>query len=615
MKIKQLKEKTIKGFIDFLPKIGINDIEGLLNALNDKLSKSKGGEVNNKIVVTNRDSNYSTTINPNGTIYIWDKLYNNNILNIEPYGYSNDRGIDITGGRLRLKNIKSINGYGDTTFTAFKVNESGYVYANKFIKNNATNKDILLGDGSTTSKVVSYISTSPQFDAYIVNIVDIDGTHNSFTIPGATKELAGLMTAADKNKIDNYVGTRLNIPNITYVNPEFQEEYTSIGYGGIKYTNGVCTFNVSNGDIDIKSDNIKINGTEISYTRGSNSTTLNQTGLIVDDTSTDSADNSTNSITITSNTIKYKYLKDNSMTDEEDESGDYTYTLPKANGRLLVDSENEANVNYVNSTKDKTLTTGYNGIKYIVVNDEISDVVFDVNDKGVCNAKQFVCLSSLGKASFTTIIDSKSIGIFHDIPFLSKSINIMDNSITFSNTSAGFDDIENSGNTLKTIYSIDNIKKGNFTYSFPGKSGTIELVNEEKDNKLKHIALFDGSHNNKYCSFASFKNLEELIEYVNNNKGKIAEAYTIYNDETNMYCVSLGTDGALVFSQFGLDGVAINYGNLGNDGNNIIDKMIGFSDSGAVFPSNLKLITDSNELYSLNLDKCIELGIVTKDNK
>ena len=63
MKIKQLKEKTIKGFIDFLPKIGINDIEGLLNVLNDKLSKSEGGEVKKPIVVTNDDSDYKTIIN------------------------------------------------------------------------------------------------------------------------------------------------------------------------------------------------------------------------------------------------------------------------------------------------------------------------------------------------------------------------------------------------------------------------------------------------------------------------------------------------------------------------------------------------------------------------
>lgn len=41
MKIKQLKEKTIKGFIDFLPKVVVDNIEGLSDILNDKLSKVK----------------------------------------------------------------------------------------------------------------------------------------------------------------------------------------------------------------------------------------------------------------------------------------------------------------------------------------------------------------------------------------------------------------------------------------------------------------------------------------------------------------------------------------------------------------------------------------------
>lgn len=102
MKIKQLKEKTAQGLKDFLPKIGVDDIEGLFDG---------------------------------------------------------------------------------------------------------TNNQVLLGDGSTTSRVVSYISTSPQFDAYIVNILNIDNAHDSFTIPGATKELAGLMTATDKAKLDDVPNT------------------------------------------------------------------------------------------------------------------------------------------------------------------------------------------------------------------------------------------------------------------------------------------------------------------------------------------------------------------------------------------------------------------------
>lgn len=198
MKIKQLKEKTIKGFVDFLPKIGINNIEGLLNALNDKLSKSEGGEVNKHIVVTDKYSEYSLTINPNGSVYIWSKKDARNIFSITSFV----NNIFIKGDNINISNISSLSAtepiYSDynDTFTA-----------SKFKLRNGNNNQILLGDGSTTSKLVSYISASPQFDAYIVNILNIDGAHDSFTISGVTKELAGLMTPADKTKLDD-------IPNI-----------------------------------------------------------------------------------------------------------------------------------------------------------------------------------------------------------------------------------------------------------------------------------------------------------------------------------------------------------------------------------------------------------------
>lgn len=249
MKIKQLKEKTIKGFVDFLPKIGINNIEGLLNALNDKLSKSEGGEVNKPIVVTNRNSIYSTTINPNGTIYIWDKQHNNNILNIEPYSYSGGIGIDITGRPLRLKNIESINAYGHTTFIGFKVNESAYVYANKFIRNNATNKDVLLGDGSTTDRLIKDVAAGAIQSEYNFNFITTGNINNFVTIKAATSTTAGVMTAADKTKLDNvpniYAEKSKTISNITVGNrPNKRGLYIDIDYAD--RTNPGTTVNIPN---------------------------------------------------------------------------------------------------------------------------------------------------------------------------------------------------------------------------------------------------------------------------------------------------------------------------------------------------------------------------------
>lgn len=208
MKIKQLKEKTIKGLVDFLPKIGIDDIPSLRDiinniktALNDKLSKSQGGEINKPIVVTNSNSNHSITINPDGSIYVWNKKYSNNIMSIKGNEYNE---IEISGTYLYFNKVFGINNKSDIKDT--RINAS-IMHANKFIKYDATSNDVLLGDGSTTRKLVSYISTSPQSDCYIVNILNIGGAHDSFAIPGATKELAGLMTAADKTKLDD-------VPNI-----------------------------------------------------------------------------------------------------------------------------------------------------------------------------------------------------------------------------------------------------------------------------------------------------------------------------------------------------------------------------------------------------------------
>lgn len=249
---------------------------------------------------------------------------------------------------------------------------------------------------------------------------------------------------------------------------------------------------------------------------------------------------------------------------------------------IKKDSDNEANVNYVNSTRDKTLTVGYDGINYINYapnNITLKTHIYD-------NIATFHYSNINSKASVISTVTYDSFQIRQTAP----------------------------GHTSSTTYRAKNIARDNFTYTFPDKSGTIELVDEEKDNKLNHIELVDGLHNSKYCNFASsFKSLDELIEYVNNNKGKITEAYTICNDETDTYYVSLGTDGALVMTQSGINGFVITYGNM-EDSGITTDKVLGFNNEKAIFPSNLNLITDSNELYSLNLERCIELGILTKDN-
>lgn len=210
MKIKQLKEKTIKGFVDFLPKIGINNIEGLSNILNDKLSKSEGGEVNKPIVITNKDSNYSTTINPDGSIYIWDKNLKKNILNFQIDKRENVIGINsLDGAKINIGAIRNLIGKTrkgsaniydayDDTFTA-----SG------FTLRTGTNEQVLLGDGTTTDRLIKDVTVAAIQSEYNFNFITTGNVNNFVTIKAATSTTAGVMTAADKAKLDNIENTYL----------------------------------------------------------------------------------------------------------------------------------------------------------------------------------------------------------------------------------------------------------------------------------------------------------------------------------------------------------------------------------------------------------------------
>lgn len=150
MKIKQLKEKTPQGLKDFLPKIGVGDIEGLLDALNDKLSKSQGGEIKKPIVITNDNSDYSLTINPD-SIYIWSKKNKRNILSIR-IGDRNKNIIDLNvldassiniGNILNL--IANVGEYNSNIYSAY----DDTFTASKFKLRRGTDEQVLLGDGST----------------------------------------------------------------------------------------------------------------------------------------------------------------------------------------------------------------------------------------------------------------------------------------------------------------------------------------------------------------------------------------------------------------------------------------------------------------------------------
>ena len=66
--------------LDTILKPATKEAAGLMSPedkknIDDKLSKSEGGEVNKPIVVTNKDSNYSTTINPDSYYHTLNKPF------------------------------------------------------------------------------------------------------------------------------------------------------------------------------------------------------------------------------------------------------------------------------------------------------------------------------------------------------------------------------------------------------------------------------------------------------------------------------------------------------------------------------------------------------------
>ena len=196
--------------LDTILKPATKEAAGLMSPedkknIDDKLSKSQGGEIKKPIVVTNDDSDYKTIINPDGSIYVLNKNTNNNVFSL----INTNKGVIINNNVHSPIRVNNIDALYDKRDNVLYNGTSNVFYANGFVINNGTNNQILLGDGTTTSKVVSYISTNTQSDAYIVNILNIDGAHDSFTILGATKELAGLMTAADKVKLDDINKTYL----------------------------------------------------------------------------------------------------------------------------------------------------------------------------------------------------------------------------------------------------------------------------------------------------------------------------------------------------------------------------------------------------------------------
>lgn len=112
-----------------------------------------------------------------------------------------------------------------------------------------TDQDVLLGDGSTTDRLIKDVTAGAIQSEYNFNFITTGNVNNFVTIKAATSTTAGVMTAADKTKLDDvpniYAEKSKTISNITVGNLHNKRGlYIAIDYAD--RTNPGTTVNIPN---------------------------------------------------------------------------------------------------------------------------------------------------------------------------------------------------------------------------------------------------------------------------------------------------------------------------------------------------------------------------------
>lgn len=112
-----------------------------------------------------------------------------------------------------------------------------------------TDQDVLLGDGSTTDRLIKDVTAGAIQSEYNFNFITTGSVNKFVTIKAATSTTAGVMTAADKTKLDDvpniYAEKSKTISNITVGNrPNKRGLYIAIDYAD--RTNPGTTVNIPN---------------------------------------------------------------------------------------------------------------------------------------------------------------------------------------------------------------------------------------------------------------------------------------------------------------------------------------------------------------------------------
>lgn len=199
--------------LDTILKPATKEAAGLMSPedkknIDDKLSKSEGGEVNKHIVITNNNSEYSLTTNPDGSVYIWNKKSERNIFSIVP----SVNNTIISGDSVSISDINSLSAIGYYNQPIYSSHGDTFT-GSKFKLRSGTNRQVLLGDGSTTDRLIKDVTAGAIQSEYNFNFITTGNVNNFVTIRAATSTTAGVMTAADKAKLDDIEHTYVSTQN------------------------------------------------------------------------------------------------------------------------------------------------------------------------------------------------------------------------------------------------------------------------------------------------------------------------------------------------------------------------------------------------------------------
>lgn len=104
------------------------------------------------------------------------------------------------------------------------IRPSGIITNGSIRLKNGTDQDVLLGDGSTTDRLIKDVTATAIQSEYNFDFITTGNVNNFVTIKAATSTTAGVMTAADKKALDNIPNTYANkneaITNITITQNE-----------------------------------------------------------------------------------------------------------------------------------------------------------------------------------------------------------------------------------------------------------------------------------------------------------------------------------------------------------------------------------------------------------